>query len=360
MESYIADLKYKITAFICCFVIYLCQGDFEADVVTVIVSIIFGAFLSYFDDGRLKTALCLGFISISCFSPEFMVFMPLMVFDMLFYRYQYYNLLIAVPLIVFYNVASLQLFSTVSVILLLSAALKYSSHMESVLKLKYNRLWDTAREMSIRLEKQKEELIEKQDFELNIATLNERNRIAREIHDNVGHLLSSAILQSGALITTVKDENMKKYLVYLKDTLSRAMDSIRESVHNLHEESVDLKVQIEELIRNFTFCNISLEYGIYSKPEKKIKYCFIAVIKEALSNIMKHSDATEASVIAREHPAFYQLIVRDNGKVKDFDPDKGLGIRSMIDRVNSLNGNINIMTENGFEIFISVPRKDTV
>ena len=94
--------------------------------------------------------------------------------------------------------------------------------------------------------------------------------------------------------------------------------------------------------------------------KKKIKYCFIAVIKEALSNIMKHSDATEASVIAREHPAFYQLIVRDNGKVKDFDPDKGLGIRSMIDRVNSLNGNINIMTENGFEIFISVPRKDTV
>ena len=148
------------------------------------------------------------------------------------------------------------------------------------MKLKYNRLRDTAREMSIQLEKQKEELIEKSKIMSSIATLNERNRIAREIHDNVGHLLSSAILQSGALITIVKDEKIKEHLVSLKDTLTKAMNSIRESVHNLHEESVDLKIQIEELIKNFSFCNVSLEYSIYDNPEKKIKYCFIAVIKE--------------------------------------------------------------------------------
>ncbi|NMA67229.1 MAG: two-component sensor histidine kinase [Clostridiaceae bacterium] len=214
--------------------------------------------------------------------------------------------------------------------------------------------------MSIQLEKQKEELIEKQDYELNIATLNERKRIAREIHDNVGHLLSSAILQSGALITTVKDENIKKHILSLKDTLTKAMNSIRASVHNLHEESVDLKVQIEELINNFTFCNISLEYSVYDNPEKKIKYCFISIIKEALANIIKHSNATDASIIIREHPALYQLIIRDNGDVKGYNSEEGLGIKNMIDRVNSLKGNINIMTQNGFEIFIAVPRKEAI
>lgn len=356
--SYISGLKYKIIVFFGCLIIYLCQNAFEANVITVLISVTLGAFLSYFENIKVKTVLCLGFIFISFVLPEFMVFMPLIVFDMLFYRYQFFNLFLIIPLITFYNSVSIQLFSVVFVMLVLSAALKYSSQMEDNLKLKYNRFRDTAREMSIQLEKQKEELIEKQDYELSIATLNERNRIAREIHDNVGHLLSSAILQSGALITIVKDEKIKEHLVSLKDTLTKAMNSIRESVHNLHEESVDLKIQIEELIKNFSFCNVSLEYSIYDNPEKKIKYCFIAVIKEALSNIMKHSNATEVSIIVREHPALYQLIIRDNGDVKDYNPDEGLGLRSMTDRVNSLKGNINIMTENGFEIFISVPRKE--
>jgi len=80
-------------------------------------------------------------------------------------------------------------------------------------------------------------------------------------------------------------------------------------------------------------------------------------LQEALTNIINHSDATEVKVILNEHPALYQLIIKDNGKVKKFDVNDGLGIRNMIDRVHSLSGNINIITENGFEIFIAVPKE---
>ena len=52
----------------------------------------------------------------------------------------------------------------------------------------------------------KQEPMEKQDYEIYLATLRERNRIAREIHDNVGHMLSRSILQMGALITIHKEE----------------------------------------------------------------------------------------------------------------------------------------------------------
>src|SRR5690606_14610822 len=114
---------------------------------------------------------------------------------------------------------------------------------------------------------------------------------------------------------------------------------------------------ITDLVKQFSFCEINYEYGIDSNPGKKLKQTFIFIVKEALSNIMKHSNATYASVILREHPALYQLIIRDNGKVKSYSTDDGLGLRNMIDRVRSLNGNINIMTENGFEIFISVPKE---
>lgn len=50
---------------------------------------------------------------------------------------------------------------------------------------------DTTKEIAMQLKQQNRDLMEKQDYEINIATLNERNRIAREIHDNVGHLLSA-------------------------------------------------------------------------------------------------------------------------------------------------------------------------
>jgi len=56
--------------------------------------------------------------------------------------------------------------------------------------------------MAMLLRQKNRELIEKQDYEIRLATLNERGRIAREIHDHVGHLLSRSILQIGALMVT--------------------------------------------------------------------------------------------------------------------------------------------------------------
>ncbi|HHV58939.1 MAG TPA: two-component sensor histidine kinase [Clostridiaceae bacterium] len=211
--------------------------------------------------------------------------------------------------------------------------------------------------MTIKLENQGRELMEKQDFELNLATLNERNRIAREIHDNVGHLLSSAILQSGALLSICHDKKIKENLKALKDTLDQAMNSIRKSVHQLYDESIDLDTKVREIIGQFTFCDVSYDYSISTNPGRKLKYTFITVVKEALANIIKHSNATHVEIIFREHPAIYQLIIRDNGTVDKFSTDEGMGLKNMTDRVYSLNGNINITAKNGFEIFISVPKE---
>lgn len=142
----------------------------------------------------------------------------------------------------------------------------------------------------------------------------------------------------------------------MKDTLSNAMDSIRRSVHNLHDESIDLRVEIESLIRAFTFCPVRFEYDAGSSLDTELKYCFIAVVKEALNNISKHSNATSASVAVREHPAFIQLVIQDNGTAKSGTSEGGIGLRSISDRVAALRGNINITSDKGFRIFISVPK----
>jgi signal transduction histidine kinase len=352
-----AGLIDKVIIFICCLTVYLCQTDFNASVVIVLVSIIFSGFLSYFDDDRLKTGLTIGFAVLSCSLPELIIFLPLIAYDMLFYKYQYINLLVIIPLINFTRTASIQIISIVMILLFLCILIKYRAETQLKLQAKHNELSDATREMSIQLKKQNSDLIEKQDNELNLATLNERNRIAREIHDNVGHLLSSAILQSGALLTINKDEGVKDHLGALNDTLSKAMNSIRTSVHELYDESIDLNAQVEELLKQFTFCEVFYEYHISSNPGRKLKYAFISVIKEALTNVVKHSNATYTSITFREHPALYQLIIRDNGTVKSYSTDDGLGLKNMIDRVQSFDGNINIITENGFEIFISIPKE---
>lgn len=346
----------KLIILISCSIVYFCQRDLVINVVPVLVGIIFSGFLSYFDDDRIRTVMTVGYSVLSVFFPEFIFFMPLIAYDMIFYKYQYFNLLAIIPMVYSVRHISVQTALIIMVLLIFCILVKYRVDTQFKLQAKYNDLRDTTREMSIKLEKQNKDLMEKQDYELNLATLNERNRIAREIHDNVGHLLSSAILQSGALITINKDEMVKTHLQTLNDTLIKAMNSIRNSIHELYDESIDLNAEIEKLVRQFTFCKLSYDYQIYSNPDRKLKYAFVSIIKEALSNIIKHSNADHASITLREHPALYQLVVQDNGTVNNYNIDDGIGLKNMIDRVRSFNGNINIITEKGFKIFISIPK----
>jgi signal transduction histidine kinase len=200
--------------------------------------------------------------------------------------------------------------------------------------------------------------MEKQDYEVRIAKLAERNRIAREIHDNIGHLLTRSILQISALgVSHAGDARLRDELGQIKETMSGAMDSIRDSVHDLHDESIDLKMQLSEMIAGFAFCPIELHYDAGELPGV-IKYCFIAVAREALSNIARHSDATDAAVSVAEHPAFCRMTVEDNGTaISSSAATGGIGLSNMASRVEALGGVFRAEYDNGFKIFITVPKE---
>ncbi|QNO16719.1 two-component sensor histidine kinase [Alkalicella caledoniensis] len=232
--------------------------------------------------------------------------------------------------------------------------LKIRSLNERKLREDYINQRDYLTELSISLEEKINELVIKQDIEVNLATLNERNRIAREIHDNVGHLLSSSILQIGAIMTVSKEEKTIKNLEIVKNTLNEGMNSIRQSLHDLHDHSIDLYGEINKILRNFTFCKVTLDYEITGEMPVKAKYAIIAIIKEALANVIKHSDGDRVFINLYEHPKLFQLIIHDNGKKKaDLESFKGMGLESIKQRVASLNGIINFDQTKGFKIFIS-------
>lgn len=245
--------------------------------------------------------------------------------------------------------------------------LQHLQQRYEILYAKHRKMRDDSTERNLLLKQRNRSLLEKQDYEIHNATLQERNRIAREIHDNVGHLLSRCILLNGALQTMNRDESCNESLLLLQDTLSQAMDNIRSSVHNLHDDSINLQEALRSLVRDFTFCPAHIEYDITAKPPSTIRYAFLAITKEALTNVSRHSNATHVSITVREHPAMYQLIIHDNGKTckdkifsfHDRQSIYGIGLVNIHDRVKSLHGIFQINTEQGFQIFISIPKKVT-
>ncbi len=219
-----------------------------------------------------------------------------------------------------------------------------------------NQIRDNSKELNMALKSKNMYLIEKQDIEVYNATLKERNRIAREIHDNVGHMLTRSLLQTVAVITVNKQENLTPVLVGIKDTLDSAMTSIRSSVHNLYDESIDLDNTISNILKEMDNYDIDYEYDITNDIPRNIKYCIISVIKEATANIVKHSNANKVNIVLREHTAFYQMLIKDNGQCVNSGDGTGIGLENIRSRVESLNGIINIDNKNGFKIFISIPK----
>ena len=223
---------------------------------------------------------------------------------------------------------------------------------------------DDDTEIQMLLEERNRSLREKQDSEIYLATLRERNRIAREIHDNVGHMLTRSILMVGALRTVSHDNALTQPLAQLEDTLHDAMNHIRTSVHDLHDSSVNLQETLQSLAHDFAFCPVMLRCEVSPDVPRDVKYSFIAIVREALANIAKHSDATACFVTVVEHPAFYQLIIQDNGhscclsEARLFDLP-GIGLKNMKNRIASLGGQFRLDSANGFRIYITVPRKES-
>lgn len=235
---------------------------------------------------------------------------------------------------------------------------------------------DDEEERNILLAEKNRHLIEKQDQEVYVATLKERNRIAREIHDNVGHILTRTILQMGALMTIHKEEPMHGQLTSVKDNLDVAMNNIRESVHDLHDESVDLKQAVIDIADGMKgHFDYHVEYDIQDKVDKQYKYAMIGIVREGVSNILKHSKNSNVDLILREHPGMYQLIIHDYNAIQREAPKAvceqddmfekqfkggGIGLQNIQDRASGLKGHVVISTDRGFRIFVTLPKRQNV
>lgn len=341
-----------------CFAAFVTHESGNYDVVFIIIAVIFSCAATYFNNYKVKLGILIVYAAASIAVPPLLFLIPLICYPLCKEWLKTAIIAGAVEIVaLFMNQSDIVIFSSFLIAMGLLMAYRTTSLEKS--KLQYVEMQDTANEKLMMISKKNKELLERQDYQINVATLSERNRIARDIHDSVGHILSRSLLQVAAMISTTKDEIDKEKLMLLKNSLSEGLDSIRASLHNLYDESVDLYAEVRGIIDNFKFCKVTYEYDIENNPDKKIKYAFITVVKEALTNIEKHSGATAAKVAILEQPGFYSLCISDNGRGCKFDADtEGIGIKSIEGRVSEIGGIVNYNGDNGFRIYITVQKGD--
>lgn len=335
------------------------RQEFVIPVVVLLTALIFSSFSLYLTDAKILGILWMGYLVLCVIRPEFSYFLPLLLYDSMWYSF-YWGL----AGVLFYYPAREIYTGWMSMLWLLTAFLAvymaYKSEKNDRLDADIIHLRDTDTELKLVMEQRNRELLEKQENEIYLATLRERNRIAREIHDNVGHMLSRSILQVGALATICKEETIRQQLAGINDTLNQAMNSIRESVHDLHDDAIDLRQAAYEAVKDMRKnYDVHIEYDMSAHIPRNVKYCFIAIVKEGMSNIIKHSNADKVDIIFRKHPGFYQLCIEDNGSVSHSveESDHGIGISNMRERVEALGGTLNIRQKNGFRIFATVRKE---
>ncbi len=339
------------------------RENYASLVVFVLVLVVFVSLLCYVDSRKIKGIIVLVYTMAAVFMPSLAVLSPAVIYDIYGSRLILQAIIMAAAVVNSGRYYPVKMLVGIVIVIGLACFLNDKSAKNERLFTKVKKIRDDGQEKNMLLAEKNKSLIEKQDYELYVATLKERNRIARDIHDNVGHMLTRSILQTGALMTIYREEPIHGQLCAVKESLDVAMNNIRESVHDIHDESIDLRQAVSDVLlplkEKFEY---KFDYDMSDRVERQYKYAIIGIIKESVSNIIKHSKNDMVDIILREHPAMYQLIVHDytnragGNAAYHAETDHGIGLENMRDRVSALNGNITINTEKGYKIFVTLPK----
>ncbi|WP_276780103.1 sensor histidine kinase [Actinomyces gerencseriae] len=250
------------------------------------------------------------------------------------------------------------------VVCALAALLALRTYQEETTRTTLHATRDDLREKVLTLQDTNARLLQAQDHESRAAVLSERTRIAREIHDGVGHLLTRLLLQVKALQVTHRDEPaVVTDLTTVDAGLDEALDSMRRSVHALSDEGEDLATSLNLLGSRCGIARVHIDCSAEAEPPPAVERCVVAVVREALTNAARHGGAHSARVAVTDYPAFWQVTVDNDGVVPfedepavDDGRSPGLGLRSMTERVEALGGRVRITPRPRFTVFAMIPK----
>ncbi len=224
---------------------------------------------------------------------------------------------------------------------------------------------EKAEELAKQLEAANHQLAEYASQAEELAATQERNRLAREIHDNLGHYLTIVNVQIEAAKVTL-DSDPKRALDSLnkaQELAQKGLASVRESVSALRVSPVEnrpLDQAISALVDETQATGITANFDVLGKTrpvDEKVALALYRVTQEGLTNVRKHAHASRVDVeLDFSQPDKIRLSVRDDG-TGAADTSGGFGLIGIRERVRLLGGDCKIMTEvgKGFCLEVSVP-----
>lgn len=200
----------------------------------------------------------------------------------------------------------------------------------------------------------------------NLSAAQERNRIAREIHDTLGHSLTVVNIQleaADALLAKNDADKARTFVQKAKELNRNGLQDVRASVSSLRTTPLDgksLTDAVKDLVKETAAPSLNTTITINGEVPSIDDATAIALyrtVQEGLTNIRKHSQATAAKIILNfQDTKSLSITIQDNGIGCD-SPEGGFGILGMQERIQFLNGSTRIKTStgNGFTLEVSVP-----
>lgn len=214
-----------------------------------------------------------------------------------------------------------------------------------------------------KLEQLNEQLLDYAEERAHTAQVQERNRLAREIHDTLGHVLTGITAGADACLQMMDDapELARRQLELIADTARDGMQEVRRSVNALRPDSLEKQSLSSVLssmcakIASSSGADIHLEENLAGtellQDEEDAVY---RTVQEGITNAIRHGHATKIAVQCRVQEGTLTIRVEDNG-MGCADVKPGFGLLHMRERMSMLGGTLEYESGNGFRIRTQFP-----
>lgn len=199
-----------------------------------------------------------------------------------------------------------------------------------------------------------------------IAEDKERKRLAREIHDTLGHALTGIAAGVDACIAMIdiNPEATKKQLMVINKVVRQGIVDVRNSLNKLRPGALEqhgFKGAIENMIEEFTSVSdltISLDYRLDKVDFENTKEDILfRVIQESVTNAVRHGDATHIDISLYIEDNSLYLKIQDNGQGCE-EIHYGFGLKQMKERLGMINGKVAYDGHHGFLTIVTIPLQE--
>lgn len=218
--------------------------------------------------------------------------------------------------------------------------------------------YDNERRLRYELEGTKNRLLQSLHEQVQLAEAHERSRIARDIHDHVGHGMAGVLMQLQAA-KKLLGRDRQRAEVMLEDSIQRLAESLtvmRETVHNLRPKAKLGAEYLKSIVESFQFSAIHWHStGDLSQVPGQLLEIIGVVMKEALTNASRHSQAANVTVQVDVYDSFVRLLIEDDGVGVEGSLQEGMGLTGIRERVQNLGGSVSLRSHPGFMIVCILP-----